>query len=185
MGDEIVQGLGIQQDIGTVEKGGIVVGAVVGQSGSNITIGEHRDGPTYEEGSTHEERHINTGGGAYVEGNVDVNGDFVGRDRITTSYGVSGSELGELFEKVNALIGQAKINPDYDRDEVKETAKRIEKEVAKGDSADVGKVERRLKTLLDMAPDVAEVVVAGLANPIAGVAAAVTKLAKRLQASPG
>jgi len=98
---------------------------------------------------------------------------------------VSGSELGELFEKVNALIGQAKINPDYDRDEVKETAKRIEKEVAKGDSADVGKVERRLKTLLDMAPDVAEVVVAGLANPIAGVAAAVTKLAKRLQASPG
>ena len=186
VGDEVLGSIGVQQDIDTVESGGTVVGAVYGEVG---TIGgQHRHGPTYEEGSTHEERHIDTGGGDNIDvGDISGStGIAIGRNAsasVTQTQGISGAELVELFEKANAMIGQAQINPDYDRDEVEDTTKRIEKEVAKGDSADVGKVERRLKNLLDMAPDVAQVVIAGLADPMAGAAMAVTKLAQRLQRS--
>ena len=44
------------------------------------------------------------------------------------------------------------------------------------------KVERWLKFLADMAPDILEVTAATLANPIAGVATAIRKIAEKAQA---
>ena len=156
-------------------QGGVAVGGNV--SGSNIVTGS---------GNTITDRTVDTGGGAYISGSVDVSGgDFVGRDKITTSYGLGGQDITALFAQTYALIGHAQINPAYDKDEVRETTKRIEKDVAQGETVDVAKLERRLKNLLDMAPDVADVVIAGLANPVAGVATAVSKLAQRMKASLG
>ena len=62
--------LDVDQDIETVEPGGTVTGAVIGGSGPVTVGGEHHHGDE-----------IDTGGGTYVDGSVDVGGDLIGRER--------------------------------------------------------------------------------------------------------
>jgi hypothetical protein len=57
---------------------------------------------------------VQTGGGAYIGGNVDTGGgDFVGRDQIKTSYrqeGASIEELRKLLVEARALLPQAGLD---------------------------------------------------------------------------
>ncbi|MCB9138039.1 MAG: hypothetical protein H6642_06815 [Caldilineaceae bacterium] len=47
---------------------------------------------------------INTGGGAYIQGNVSVGGDFIGRDKITAGDTNRTSQGDTLFASLNAVI---------------------------------------------------------------------------------
>ena len=151
--------------------------------------------------------HVDTGGGAYIGGSVAITGDFVGRDQIkygdritmgdvsgtsaaigrsaqsSVQTGLSGADLAAIFRAVDAQIAQRAEDPNVDKDELKDLVQKLEGEVAKGQAANPSKVERWLKLLLDVAPDVAEVALAALANPAVGVAVAIGNLARRLQAS--
>ncbi|HYN87464.1 MAG TPA: caspase family protein [Ardenticatenaceae bacterium] len=159
---------------------------------------------------------VNTGGGAYISGNVHVGGDFVGRDKITygdevrgnkvggdkirvgditgsqgvaigraaaasVSSGLRGEELGLLFA---AIYRQIEAGPDratMDKDELRETVKRVETEVAKGEQANADRVARWLRTLADAAPDILDVTVTALLNPAAGVAAVIRLAAEKVR----
>lgn len=59
---------------------------------------------------------VETGGGAYIGGNVSTGGgDFVGRDQVKTVYqqqGVSIEDLRRLLVEVRALLPQAGLDPD-------------------------------------------------------------------------
>jgi len=55
----------------------------------------------------------------------------------------------------------------------------VEAEVAKGEAANVGFVERRLRNLKRMAPDILDVVVNTLGNPTLGVATAIRKVLEK------
>ncbi len=130
-------------------------------------------------------RSINTGGGAYVEGKVKVSGggDFVGRDKtVTYNYGTGVADLAQLFEAIYQQIEARPEDPDVDHEEITDEVKRIEQEVAKAEEANPNKVERWLGTLAQMTPDIFEVVVASLANPAAGVATVISKIAKKAKA---
>ena len=124
-----------------------------------------------------------SGGVNITGGNVTVSGDLVGRDKITTTtHGISGGELAELirqFAQINKSIDARPEDPNVDKAELKETVKKIEEEVKKGEEANPTKVERWLKFLAGMADDVFQVTAAALANPVAGVAKTIQLIAKK------
>ena len=129
------------------------------------------------------------GGGVNVSGkNVSVGGDIVGRDKITTTTttttGIDAAALVELlkaFKDINRQIDTRKEDPTVDKEELKETVKKVEEEVKKGEEANPTKVERWLKFLGDMAPDILQVTAATLANPVMGLSLAIQKIAEKAQ----
>jgi hypothetical protein len=134
---------------------------------------------------TDQSRTVNTGGGAFVGGNVQAARDFIGRDQTITQSGVQGQDLASLFQVVYGRIDSyAAANPDTDADVLQASAKKIEQEAAKGEQADPGVVKRSLTTLSKLAPDIAEVVVNALTNPGAAVASGIRLVAKAFGAGP-
>ena len=131
-------------------------------------------------------RHKSKGqsGGVQISGGkVRVDGDIVGRDKITTTRtGIGGENLDALvkaFREIREQIDARPQDPDVDKSELEETVERIESEVAKGEKANPTKVARWLGILAGMAEDIFQVVVAALSHPIAGVSKAVQLIAKK------
>jgi hypothetical protein len=115
---------------------------------------------------------INTGGGTYVRGNIQPGGDFVGRDKIT--YSVPSSELEGLFEPLLNVINRQV--PGERQDAAIQQAEALKAEVAKGESADDGKIARIVDGLVEMVPGAIGSVVSLFATPIlGGIAGPVTK----------
>jgi hypothetical protein len=134
---------------------------------------------------------VNRSGGTNINaqgGTVSVSGDVVGRDKITTTTttttGIDAAALAELlkaFKDINRQIDTRKEDPSVDKDELKDTVKKVEAEVKKGEEANPIKVERWLKFLGDMAPDILQVTAATLANPVMGLSLAIKKIAEKAQ----
>ncbi len=127
-------------------------------------------------------------GGVNIKGkNVTVGGDVVGRDKITTTTtttttGIDATALVELlkaFKDINRQVDARKEDPSVDKDELKDTIKKVEEEVKKGEDANPTKVERWLKFIGDMAPDILQVTAATLANPVMGLSVAIKKIADK------
>jgi hypothetical protein len=121
-------------------------------------------------------------------GQVSIGGDVVGRDKITTTTttttGIDAAALVELlkaFKDINRQIDVRKEDPTVDKEELKETVKKVEAEVKKGEEANPTKVERWLKFLGDMAPDILQVTAATLANPAMGLSLAIKMIAEKAQ----
>ena len=131
------------------------------------------------------------GGGVNISGTtVSVGGDLVGRDKITTTTttttttGIDAAALVELlkaFKDIDRQIDARKEDPAVEKEELKETVKKVEEEVKKGEEANPTKVERWLKFLGDMAPDILQVTAATLANPVMGLSLAIKKIAEKAQ----
>jgi hypothetical protein len=101
----------------------------------------------------------------------------------TSQQGASGQDLVALFNAINQKVDARPEDPNVDKGEIKDTLKQIVDEAKKGDAANSVKIERWLKQLKDIAPDILEVAAAALLNPVAGVAVAVMKVAERVRAS--
>ena len=120
---------------------------------------------------------IHTGGGAYIGGNVSVDGGskFVGRDDNST-VGLSADQAAQLFESIYKQIDQsAHLKPD-EKNDVKADVQDVQKEVAKGEEADEGFLERRLRNIKRMAPDILDVITTTFADPALGVAKVIQKV---------
>ena len=132
------------------------------------------------------ETRIDTGGGAYVGGKVEVTGgDFVGRDQVVYGdkvHGVGGEDLARLFADIYKQIEARPPDPDVDKEELVETVEKVEEEAAQGEEANPRKVERWLRFLGEMAPDILDVTVACLTHPLAGVGAVIRKVAEKARA---
>jgi hypothetical protein len=82
----------VAQDVGTVESGGTVAGAVLGGREGHVHVGGQQQYGDVVQGGKQE---VHTEGGAYVQGNVTTSGgDFVGRDKITHGDEVHGDKVG-------------------------------------------------------------------------------------------
>jgi hypothetical protein len=152
---------------------------------------------------------IDTGGGAYVGGNVNTGGgDFVGRDKIvkaerggvaisgnvtnsniaTSDHNVVGSTvnlgkeyLQQVYEAIEAYPGADPL----DKEDMKGIVEEIRQEDQKGEAADETFIARRLRNLQRMAPDIMDVVLITIANPLAGFGMIAQKVAKRLEVESG
>ncbi len=142
---------------------------------------------------------VNTGGGAYIGGNVDVqNGNFTGRDSVTITG--DGNVVGDhsrstvirqeglgsgVFEGVYRAIEARPPDADVEKEEAVEVVEKIEAEAAKGEAANPRKVERWLRTLAMMGDDIVDVTTACLLNPVAGVATVIKKIAAKAREEAG
>jgi hypothetical protein len=152
---------------------------------------------------------VDTGGGDFVGRDKILHGDEVHGDKIagdkisvgnisggagiaigrgasaTVNQGLGGAEIAALFENVYKAIQARPADADLDKDELTGTVKKIQAEAAKGEQANPNKVERWLTNLADLAPDIRNVTVAALINPVAGIATAIRAIARKFGAGAG
>jgi hypothetical protein len=140
---------------------------------------------------------VDTHGGDLVFGNK-IDGDFVQGDKIggdkiivsgagsqvQVSHGLDAAELAALFQEVSRQLDRLPERVEIDKDELKDTAGRLEKEIAKGDQANPERLKRWLDVLEKYAPDVVEILVNALLNPGAGAASAVKAALKQFGRQP-
>ena len=91
-------------------------------------------------------------------------------------------EMEELFKHLNRKIRRRK-GSQVDKTRLENQVKKIEAEAAKGSAADTGKLEKWIKTLANMAPDIVEVMAASLAGPVAGFTLVFKKIVERARAA--
>lgn len=126
-------------------------------------------------------RRIDTGGGAYVEGKVDTGGgDFVGRDQHNLNE-AQAAELARLFESILARVEARPGLDPIDKGDLISDIQGVHAEAVKGEQADETSLERLLRNIGRMAPDILEVVLAALVNPASGLVTAVRKVAERVR----
>jgi hypothetical protein len=87
-------------------------------------------------------------------------------------------KMEKLFKRVHKEIKTRSADP-----KLENQVKKIETEAAKGETADKTKLERWMKTLAKMAPDIVEVMAASLAGPVAGFTVVFKKIVERARAS--
>ncbi len=150
------------------------------------------------------EKKVNTGGGAHVDGNLTIRGGskFVGRDdhsttinvgNITNSTGVaigpnaqatvtqaSGGDLDQVFA---VLLDKVKALPDGpDKGIAQNAVQGLESEARKGERANESTISKWLNFLAQTAPDAWEVAVDTFLHPIKGLSTAFKKIAERAKA---
>lgn len=151
------------------------------------------------------EKNIHTGGGAYIGGSVNTGGgDFVGHDKITKaekggvaiggnaivtgSHNVVGSQVSQRQESIQHIYTIIEKRPDttaLDKEDLKANVEEIQAEDDKGDEANESFIARRLRNIQRMAPDILEVILATIANPIAGFGVVAKKIAEKMKAEAG
>jgi hypothetical protein len=147
---------------------------------------------------------INTGGGAYVGGNVEVkNGDFVGRDKHTTTTRITGdgnvvgndssatvikqqgadaTAIAQAFADLYTAVAQQRGLSPAAKADVQAELQEVETEIRKGQGADEGFIRRRLRSIRSMAPDIYDVIITTFANPVAGLGMVARKVAEKMRA---
>lgn len=139
-----------------------------------VSIGGNNDGDINSGTQTIIDKKIDTGGGAYVGGNVHAGGDFVGRDQTKIAHGVSPGDLELLFRPLWETIEQQA--PPAKHADATQQVEQLKAEVAKDDQADDGRIARIIEGLVEMVPGAIGSIVGLFATPIlAGVAGPVTK----------
>ena len=141
---------------------------------------------------------MDTGGGAYVGGNVKAGGDFVGRDKVvhgdriavgdvsgngiaigrgaqaSVAQGISPRDLESLFAPLLAAVAQRA--PSDKQAAAVQQVQELKAEAAKGKQADDGKIAKIVDGLVDLVPEAVKAVLSAFASPIlGGVAGPVTK----------
>lgn len=100
-----------------------------------------------------------------------------------TASGLSAAEVKQLFDQIYARIESRADTTPADREDLKDTVGEIQGAVTsalqKNEKVDEGFVQRRFRNIARMAPDILDVVVATLANPLAGLGVAAAMIAAR------
>lgn len=129
-------------------------------------------------------RNVRVGNISGVSGNVNIAGGNVTTHQTTT--GLSAAELKGLFDQLYAKIDARPATPATDKEDLKAEVKEIQATVTEAakenKKVDESFLARRFRNIARMAPDILEVIVATLANPLAGLGIAVKKIAE--QAAP-
>jgi hypothetical protein len=116
-----------------------------------------------------------------VSGNVNVAGGNITTHHTTT--GLSGGEIQQLFNSLYAEIdAHTKPSPaakEAIKAEVQEIQATITQAAQENKKVDEGFLSRRFRNIARMAPDLLDVIVATLANPLAGLGVAVKKIAEK------
>ncbi len=128
-------------------------------------------------------RNVRVGNLSNISGNVNIAGGNVTTHHTT---GLSAAEIKQLFDQLYTKIDARPDTPLTDKEDLKAEVKEIQATVTEAakenKKVDEGFLARRFRNIARMAPDILEVIVATLANPLAGLGIAVKKIAE--QAAP-
>jgi predicted transport protein len=129
--------------------------------------------------------HINTGGGAYIGGAVNTGGGkFIGRDDYSQS-GLDGEDVKQLFDTLYTTIDVKTNLTKADKADLKQEIEELRQELTKKAQADETFLMRHLRNIGRMAPDILEVTIATITNPVAGFGMVAKKIAEKFKASTG
>jgi len=119
-------------------------------------------------------------GGINIKGNVTIKGGKIaGRDNVEKNI----SNVNVSFAPIYHALKESATVPAKAKKKVEASVKQIEKEIQKGDSAKVSFIQQRLENIEKMAPDIADVVIATLQSPVAGISVALKKVLAKMQAA--
>jgi hypothetical protein len=124
---------------------------------------------------------IRVGNISEVSGNVNVAGGNITTHHTTT--GLSAVEIKQLFDQLYSNIDARADTSPADKEDIKAEVKDIQAVVTqaaqKNEKVDESFLSRRFRNIARMAPDILDVVVATLGNPLAGLGVAVKKIAEK------
>ena len=120
----------------------------------------------------------NQSGGVNISGSAQVSGDIVGRNKSVTTKTIQ-----ENFSQWQAVM-EKKIDdhPNLSPNEkqgLKNQISEIQKEAAKGESADLEWLEKLINTLGVMAADILDVAITTLVNPLLGIGLVIRKIGNK------
>ncbi|WP_420640881.1 caspase family protein [Candidatus Leptofilum sp.] len=171
------------------KEGGVHIDGGFNMSGGNFIGG---DGKIVQGDEIHGDK---IGGdkvaGDKVEGDQISVGNITGATGVAigrgaqahVQQGVSGGELAEFFQKVHQHIQQRPEDPDVDKSEIEAEVQKIEAETTQNEEPNENKLERWLKNLASMAPDIVDVMAASLGGPVAGATAVLRKVINKVKQS--
>ncbi len=136
--------------------------------------------PKKKQAST-KESNIKVGNLSGISGNVNI----AGRDITTsqTTSGLSAAEIKQLFDSLYTAIetraGTSSAAKEDIKAEVKEIQSTVTEAAQKNEKVDESFMARHFRNIARMAPDILDVVVATLGNPLAGLGVAAKKIAEK------
>lgn len=148
-----------------------------GESGFQLTVG--RDMKVKGDFAVHDV--VKTSGDTINVGAVTGSGNVIAVGRGAQAYSVQGGGLSEAFQAARHQITIRPETPAISKEELKQTVSWIEQETAQTATPNEGKLSRWVGTLVDSAPDVLDVIVTGLGNPLGGAAMALKKIIERVR----
>lgn len=117
-------------------------------------------------------------------GSVVVGGNVSGSTIITGSQNVVSLQANFFLPVYQAVDAKKNLTPEAKSD-LKAEIQEVEDEVKKGDQVDESFLARRLRNIKRIAPDILDVVVATIANPLAGFSLIAKKVAEKSKESAG
>ena len=128
-----------------------------------------------------EESSFQVGNISRISGNVNIAGGDITTHQ--TTRGISVEEIRQLFEHIySAIETNTRTSPADKQDlkaEVKEIQSTVAKATEKNEKIEEGFLSRRFRNIARVAPDMLDVVVATLGNPLAGLGVTVKKIAEK------
>jgi hypothetical protein len=101
------------------------------------------------------------------------------RSKAFISQAETGAELKKWRKNMEKWIDAKKDLPPADKIELKDNIAKVADEVSKGEQVDAGRLERLLNVILGIAPDIFDVAITTLANPLAGLGLVAKKIGER------
>ncbi|HET9913520.1 MAG TPA: hypothetical protein VFQ13_16610 [Anaerolineales bacterium] len=124
---------------------------------------------------------VRVGNISNIPGKVNIAGGNITTHETTA--GLSAAEIKGLFDQLYTKIDARPDTPLTDKEDLKAEVKEIQETVTEAakenKKVDESFLARRFRNIARMAPDILDVVVATLANPLAGLGVAVRKIAEK------
>ena len=121
--------------------------------------------------------------GENVIGNINASGSSNVKVNQQVIHQVT-PKIEKTFKRVHKELKARPEDPKVSKAKLEDQVKKIETETAKGEAADQTKLERWMKTLAKMAPDIVDVMAASLGGPVAGFTVVFKKIVERARTEP-
>lgn len=125
---------------------------------------------------------VKNSGDTIQVGSISGSGNVLAIGRGAHASSVQSGGLSPVFDAARHLIAIRPESSEITREELKQTVGWIEQEAGQAGTPNEGLLRRWVGTLLDSAPDVLDVIITGLGNPIGGAALALKKVIERARA---
>ncbi len=99
--------------------------------------------------------------------------------RASVTQAAQSGEIGAWRKEIEKRIDASKDLLPADKADLKENVAKVAEEVSKGKKADPGRLERLLNVIGGMAPDIFDVAITTLGNPLAGLGLVAKKIGER------
>lgn len=115
----------------------------------------------------------NVGSGAAVAAGRGAKASVISNESLSSIF----EWMAQINKKVNSLPGISQA----EKEDIKQQVEKIGNEAQKGSKAEVGRLEKLINTFKVMAPDIFDVVITTLANPLAGIGLVIRKIGDKVK----